>query len=225
MKFDFNRKYNTIAIYTLIVIALGAAIVTAIANISQVGTFVSKAFSIITPFLWGFAIAYILTPVLKYFERTLGRIFKNKLKPRLLRTLSVIGTYLFALIVLVVFFWIVAPQIAQSFATLASQVPGWVERLRVFAMEMIEKYDLQNLDFGQLESTTFDKLLNTLQDFCEKRVVLGFQRRDGYDTVQEFGFRGALNAVFTELARRLVGNIALSFGCLPDFSLQFFSGS
>ena len=59
MKFDFNRKYNTIAAYTLIVIAIGAAIVIGISNISQVGAFLSKIFSILTPFLWGFAIAYI----------------------------------------------------------------------------------------------------------------------------------------------------------------------
>ena len=49
------------------------------------------------------------------------------------------------------------------FATLASQVPGWVEQLKVIAMELIEKYDLQNIDLSALEATTFDKLLNTLQ--------------------------------------------------------------
>ncbi len=163
MKFDFNRKYNTIAAYTLIVIVIGAAIVMAISNISQVGAFFAKIFSILTPFLWGFAIAYILTPVLKYCERMLGRISKGKLKPWPRRTLSVICTYLFALIVLIVFFRIVVPQIAQSFATLASQVPGWVEQLKVIAMELIEKYDLQNIDLNALEATTFDKLLNTLQ--------------------------------------------------------------
>ncbi|MBC8558457.1 AI-2E family transporter [Fumia xinanensis] len=167
MKFDFNRKYNTIAAYTLIVIAIGAAIVIGISNISQVGAFFSKIFSILTPFLWGFAIAYILTPVLKYCERTLGRIFKGKLKPRPRRTLSVIFTYLFALIVLIVFFRIVIPQIAQSFATLASQVPSWMEQLKVIAMELAEKYDLQNIDLNALEATTFDKLLNTLQDMLK----------------------------------------------------------
>lgn len=167
MKFDFNRKYNTIAAYTLIVIAIGAAIVVAISNISQVGAFFSKFFSILTPFFWGFAIAYILTPVLKYCERMLNRISKGKLRPRPRRALSVICTYLFALIVLVVFFRIVVPQIAQSFATLASQVPGWMEQLRVIAMELVEKYDLQNINLSALEATTFDKLLNTLQDMLK----------------------------------------------------------
>lgn len=167
MKFDFNRKYNTIAAYTLIVISIGAAIVLAISNISQVGAFFSKIFSILTPFFWGFAIAYILTPVLKYCERMLNRISKGKLKPRPQRTLSVICTYLFALIVLVVFFRIVVPQIAQSFATLASQIPGWIEQLKILTMDLVEKYHLQNIDLNGVEAATFDKLLNTLQEMLK----------------------------------------------------------
>lgn len=167
MKFDFNRKYNTIAAYTLIVISIGAAIVLAIFNISQVGALFLKIFSILTPFLWGFAIAYILTPVLKYCERMLNRLSRGKLKPRPQRTLSVICTYLFALIVLVVFFRIVVPQIAQSFATLASQIPGWIEQLKVLTMDLVEKYHLQNIDLNGVEAATFDKLLNTLQEMLK----------------------------------------------------------
>lgn len=42
-----------------------------------------------------------------------------------------------------------------------------MEQLKVIAMELAEKYDLQNIDLNALEATTFDKLLNTLQDMLK----------------------------------------------------------
>ncbi len=167
MKLDFNRKYNTIAAYALIVIAIGAAIVVAIANFSSISSFLGSILSILTPFFWGFAIAYILTPVLKYWERLLNRMSKGKLKPKPRRALSVLLTYLFAAVVLIIFFWIVVPQIAQSFSNLANQVPGWIEQLQTTVMELVDKYDLQNIKLNSLEETTFDKLMTTLEEMLK----------------------------------------------------------
>ena len=59
MKIDFNRKYNTIALYVLLVIAAGVCIIMAVVKIRTVGNIVLRVLSILQPFIWGFAIAYI----------------------------------------------------------------------------------------------------------------------------------------------------------------------
>ena len=56
MKFDFDRKYNTIALYTLLVIAAGICIVMAVVKIDAVGKFLSNVLGILQPFILGFTI-------------------------------------------------------------------------------------------------------------------------------------------------------------------------
>lgn len=80
MKFDFNRKYNTIAAYTLIVIAIGAAIVIGISNISQVGAFLSKIFSHSDPFSLGIRHRLYFDPCAQVLRTDVGTYLQRKIK-------------------------------------------------------------------------------------------------------------------------------------------------
>lgn len=78
MKFEFDRKYNTIALYTLLVIAAGICIVMAVVKINAVGNFLSRVMGILQPFIWGFAIAYVLNPLMASIERLLCKATKGR---------------------------------------------------------------------------------------------------------------------------------------------------
>ena len=114
MKFDFNRKYNTIALYTLLVIAAGVCIIMAVVKIDAVASFFAKILTILRPFIWGFAIAYILNPLMGSMERLLSKISRNRLHARPKRYISILLAYLISLAALFIFFRIVIPQIGQS---------------------------------------------------------------------------------------------------------------
>lgn len=167
MKFDFNRKYNTIALYTLLVIAAGVCIIMAVVKIDAVASFFSKVLTILRPFIWGFAIAYILNPLMGSMERLLSKISRNRLHARPKRYISILLAYLISLAALFIFFRIVIPQIGQSLSALAKQIPGWLENLRLLALDLIDKYDLENLP-----TATIDKIIATaegiVQDFTVK---------------------------------------------------------
>lgn len=154
MKIDFNRKYNTIALYALLVIAAGVCIIMAVVKIRTVGNFVLRVLSILQPFIWGFAIAYILNPMMGAMERLLSKISKDKLDRRIRRRIAVLLSYVLSLAILVIFFRIVIPQIGLSLAALANQIPGWLQTLRDLAIELINKYNLESLP-----TTTVDKIL------------------------------------------------------------------
>ena len=130
MKIDFNRKYNTIALYVLLVIAAGVCIIMAVVKIRTVGNIVLRVLSILQPFIWGFAIAYILNPMMGAMERLLSKISKDKLDRRIRRRIAVLLSYVLSLAILVIFFRIVIPQIGLSLAALANQIPGWLQTLR-----------------------------------------------------------------------------------------------
>ena len=163
MKIDFNKKYNTIAIYTLLVIAAGTCIIMAIVKIDSVSAFFSKVISILQPFLWGFAIAYLLNPLMGSIERFFDWISRRRMHPRPRRYLSILFSYLISAAALFIFFRIVIPQIGLSLSALAKQIPGWLENLRVMALNLIAEYDLENLP-----ASTINKIIATAEGMVEE---------------------------------------------------------
>ena len=60
MKVEWNKKYTTIAVYTVIVAAIVTMIVLFFLNLQFFGNAVAAFFTILMPFIVGFCIAYLL---------------------------------------------------------------------------------------------------------------------------------------------------------------------
>ncbi len=163
MKFEFDRKYNTIALYTLLVIAAGICIVMAVVKINAVGNFLSRVMGILQPFIWGFAIAYVLNPLMASIERLLCKATKGRIRKRPQRYLAILAAYLISLTVIVIFFRVIIPQIGLSLTALATQIPGWLENLRILALNLAEQYELENLP-----AETISKLLATAETMVQE---------------------------------------------------------
>ena len=67
-KIDLNKKYTTIAVYAFIVILLAVLAVWFFLNYSDFGGYISKRFSILSPVLLGVLFAYLLNPIVRFFE-------------------------------------------------------------------------------------------------------------------------------------------------------------
>lgn len=97
--------------------------------------FVQKLLGILQPVLYGLAMAYLLAPIVNFFDR----LFRDRLGLRrelLMRVLSIFVTWLLALGVLYLLFSILIPELTASVRTLFSniefyyrEVYGWVVRL------------------------------------------------------------------------------------------------
>ena len=77
MKFDFNRKYNTIAAYVLIVAAILISYILVIIYWDSISNVFASFLKTVSPFLYGFAIAYILNPIYKRCELFWGIMQKE----------------------------------------------------------------------------------------------------------------------------------------------------
>ena len=111
---NVRGSYGTIAI----VISLIAFVVLyAIVNISSISSVASGVISVLTPVILGFGLAYLLNPVLKFFER---RVYKKIRSKGILRALSLISTYLVALLFLTAVIFLVIPQLVESIIMLVS---------------------------------------------------------------------------------------------------------
>lgn len=81
MKINWNRKYNTIAVYTLIVIAVAALFVVFLLKFNDVRAVLSKFSGVVAPAVIGIVIAYILNPLMTYIENKFFRKLKEQ-KPQ-----------------------------------------------------------------------------------------------------------------------------------------------
>ena len=109
MKIDWNRKYTTIAIYAGIVGALLVLVVAVVFNLSDILGWFGVLLSIMSPFLWGFALAYVLNRPLNFFDRVFAGMFRKKPRPKAARGMAVCVVVVLFLAVFAGLIWILIP--------------------------------------------------------------------------------------------------------------------
>lgn len=124
-RFESNKKYFTICIYALFVIAIGAFIVYAIMNGKETRQSINKLILTLAPFLIAFFIAFLLNPIVKSIDHLLkNKIFKDRY-PRLRNGLAIFFSYLLVLGLIVITLFYVSPQLGTSIEDIAiNRLPG-----------------------------------------------------------------------------------------------------
>ncbi|MBP1573650.1 MAG: AI-2E family transporter [Oscillospiraceae bacterium] len=171
MKFSPNKKYNTIAVYAIIVIAISMLMVIAIFKFSTISSIVSKVLGILSPVFWGLGIAFLLNPLMNVIEKTLKRYVIKKPHPTLLRAISVTLTCVFFVALLGGLLYIVIPAFADSMTNMGENITNMYNKLydwteRVLSdnpnLESIVKEKID--DFTSNLNSLFDKVQPMLGD-------------------------------------------------------------
>lgn len=119
-KFKKNDKYFTISVYVLVVILLATIGIKIIVSWSDTQKFVSTLIGVLTPFLLGFFIAYIINPLAKFINQSiLRKLFR--IKNRTVRkVISILLSYIivFGMIATIIFY--IIPQIADTLTQIST---------------------------------------------------------------------------------------------------------
>lgn len=131
-------------------------------NLQEVIKFISKGFDIISPFIVGMAIAFILNIPMHLFETHLFCLLdhtKNTSLQKLKRPFAILLTLfvVFGFLIVVILFMI--PQLIESTATLIYAVPGYVKSL--------EDWVKQSIDTSEIFYTLSNEILSTWKDFVQ----------------------------------------------------------
>ena len=112
----------------------------------QAGTlqqFVSRLASILAPVLYGFAIAYLLTPIMSWLEKAIRALWrratKKELKPRsgALRLVSILLTEAAVIFLLYLLMSVLIPQVADSVTTLINNAESYYRKVYRWAQELL----------------------------------------------------------------------------------------
>lgn len=158
-KFESNKKYFTISVYTICTVLICTIGIRAVFNWTGTSAFLSQLVSKLSPFLIGAFMAYVLNPLVKSIEDKLLRK-KLRLRSKKLRGfLSILLTYLIVLGLVILFFLFIIPQLASSIYDLILALPS-VDDLRR-ALLALEEY-FPAVDWNLIEKPINDALPNVV---------------------------------------------------------------
>jgi len=151
--FRWDKKYLYWGITAFCVIALCVSFYMALNHFSILVSALKALAGILSPFIWGLIISYLLFPLVKLlhhkvFRPFTARLFKNSKNHRgigLARVLSVFCAEIVMLLIVAALLYMVIPQLYISIETIVANSPIYITNLTNLATRLLS-------DFPELES-------------------------------------------------------------------------
>ncbi|HSR04346.1 MAG TPA: AI-2E family transporter [Proteiniclasticum sp.] len=166
MKIDWNPKYNTIAVYSFIVLSSVILFFIILTGLNGFTKAIGNYISVLYPFLYGFAIAYILNFLMVFVEKQLNKTSMKEdqyRKPR--KVLSLIMTYVAALAFIGLFFAFILPQLILSITGLVMELPRYITNISDYINELSEAYTFDPLVI-EFINTRWNELGDTINELA-----------------------------------------------------------
>ena len=176
-KFESNKKYFTISIYTIAVILIGCVIFRFITQWSNTSKLISQLWEILFPFFMGFLIAYILNPVVAFFQRNVSIKLLKKKSASTQRGLAILISYLVMVGFIIVCLRFIIPQLYDSIRELSLMIPDIYKSI----MSIFEHYRENSTDMfpGQIadmiETKTLPKLFELTNNLLTNIVPMLYE--------------------------------------------------
>lgn len=163
-KMPWDANYYKIGLYAFLVLAMTILFEKVIGNIDIISKYLSffsnKAFKILAPFIYGFFIAYILSPAINKVEQGLQKLDKRKGHSRLRRIISILAVYITVFGFLSLIFIYVIPQIYQSIVDLIQKAPNNIAAFEQSLENFFYDYNsLYYYDFQSIIDSNINPLL------------------------------------------------------------------
>ena len=161
MKFEKNPKYNTMALFALIVVAFAALLISLFTHADAVRAFFAKMAGVLTPLLYAAILMLVLMPAVEFFERKflplcIARRMKKPEKKA--ATFALVVTYLLLVVIVLLAIVIIIPQ----FSVLYDTVTG--SRDYLTALDTVGKELSEKGMVGQILYKVFDRLKSSIVD-------------------------------------------------------------
>ncbi len=147
VKFRWDKKYLYWGVTAFCVIAASILFYLLITRFPDVSGAMSKLGSILSPFIWGLGIAYLLSPMMMWMEKQLflplGRKLFKKTKKKgagFARFLSVFLSLLLFLLILAGLVYLVPVQLVDGIQGIVDASGDWIKTLTAWAEQRLADY-------------------------------------------------------------------------------------
>ena len=130
MKVDWNSKYTTVSVYTVITFAICLALVIVVSKFSVIMGALGTVLGTISAVIWGIAIAYLLNPVMMRTERQFKKLLERKKPhPKLCRFISTVLAIIFGIAVICTLVAIIVPQVLDSLMNIFNNAQNYMNNI------------------------------------------------------------------------------------------------
>lgn len=169
MKFHKDQEQFTRAVYLFL--ALSATIVFAVVlfNYKVVLGFGGKLLSILGPFIYGAAFAYLLNPILRFLEKKVfPRKWKEKVPAKFVRGICIFFTFAIVIALLGVFVNAVLPELVKSLTGLINNIPSYIDA----ANDFIEKTFANLIESKTFTQAQLDQVIGKVEEMLSKSLTM-----------------------------------------------------
>ena len=171
--FNWDKKYLYWGVTAFCVIACSILFYMALAYLPVIGTALKSLARILSPFIWGLIITYLLAPLYKglyqgFFlpltEKLSGK--KKKGSPKLAKALSVLLSIIVFLAMITALVYLIIPQLYSSIETIVNNSPGYIDKLSEWSKNTLANYpelrDFVTEKFEEINTNLFTWIRDTI---------------------------------------------------------------
>ena len=134
-KIEWNNKHTTIAVYVFLVVAACLLFKAGVEQFDVIWGWFQKIIGYLFPFIYGFVLAYLLSPLVRRIEKPLKN--NTQLRPKARRGIAMACAYLLVVIIIGVFGMVVGPVLAESTAQLVGNVSFYSKKINELINQLI----------------------------------------------------------------------------------------
>jgi len=174
-RFIKNNRYFTICVYGVVMILASAIIFKMIIDIDKTKAWVGQVLGMLSPFIFGTLLAYILNPMVHVFYRLIQKLCdkaKWKLRHGLHTGLAIMITYTIVIGLILIMLRYVLPEIAENFGDFVNNfIPNAYNSFLLLLNELQERFP--EIDIAALTKPLTDTLpdmISTARDMATNMV-------------------------------------------------------
>lgn len=131
----------------IIIILIGVIAYWGLNNLKVIGGWIGTIYTVFSPFVLGFILAYILNIPTMKMEKLLKAAIPDKYEDKyqgLIRVVSIILSLLLLILILGFIAFLLIPELIENIEALINNIPAIIDRVEVLALDMLDKYpDIQ----------------------------------------------------------------------------------
>lgn len=161
MKKRLSREQISQIMPRVLVIMFAVALVGLLFYFQSIWGAFAKFLKIITPFLIGFGISFLLAPVQNYIDRILLKLFfRKKKRPRTMNAISSVLSLALLVGMIAIFLSVVLPQLIRSITSIIGYVSRFIKQHEADINSILLKFNFLNIN-GDSIALAWDNIVSS----------------------------------------------------------------
>lgn len=203
-------KYEKIPYINLVpIIIISFVLFRVVNNVENVGWLIRKLFSLLSYFVWGFSIAYLLNPLMMFIER----------KVKVSRNVALLIVYTFFIgIIALVCGWMV-PILVKNILDLINNMPEYISKMQKWSINFIDtnKY-LYKTDFAAYLESNLSSILKNANTYIGAGLSIIFGNLINLSNILlKFATGIVISIYFLKDKEQLISNIKRLLAVIISF--------